>query len=164
MALRNCSRCGNLFPSVGRSRVCPDCVKVEHQQFLDVKDYLWKNPRAPAYEVSQATGVPQAKILEWVRHGRLTAESANTDLAVACESCGARIPKGRLCSACAAKLGTRAAGTSRGTVTPVEEPPRTQAPGRKGPAPTRTPASPAKSDSTLLGFGWKQLDRRKRGP
>lgn len=161
MSLRNCSRCGNLFTSVGRNRVCPDCVKVEHQQFLDVKDYLWKNPRAPAYEVSQATGVPQAKILEWVRHGRLTAQSADSDLAVACESCGTRIPKGRLCAACAAKLETSAAGGAAGgnrAATPAEEPPRAQEPGSKRPVP-----APSRSSDSLLGFGWKQLDRRKRG-
>lgn len=109
MELANCRRCGKLFRSVG-VRICPDCLELEEEEFQKVKAYLREHPEARILEVSEATGVSAAQILEFVRRGKLIAHSPDSDLAVECTVCGTRIVSGRLCRRCQADLSARQQG------------------------------------------------------
>lgn len=106
MELANCRRCGDLYQSTG-ARFCSACLKLEEEEYHMVRQYIREHPDAPVLQVSQATGVSTTRIYEFVRKGKLIAHSTESDLAVECASCGARIVSGRLCDKCQAALGGR---------------------------------------------------------
>lgn len=95
MDLRNCSRCGKLFQSMGQ-RICPDCVREEQKDFEKVREYLWENKDATIYETSQATGVSTERINQFVREGRLVLNKPELE----CMSCGQPIKTGKFCAKC----------------------------------------------------------------
>lgn len=102
MQLRNCVRCGALFASTG-TPLCRECSKQEHEEFESVRLYLKEHPNAPLVEVSEATGVGVAKILEYVRQGRLTVGRPG-EAGLTCERCGTAIKTGRFCHRCTRAL------------------------------------------------------------
>lgn len=103
MSLTNCKRCGTLIPSVG-TRLCPDCLQAEDEEYHRLREYVRKHPEAPVMQVSKETGVPVARIYDLVRKGKLVAISPESDLAVECVGCGRRIVSGRLCQRCTYRL------------------------------------------------------------
>lgn len=114
MQIANCTRCGKVFgPAIGR-RLCPDCAKLDQEEFDAVRNYLRENPGADIVEVSEATGVPVKRIQEYLREGRLVLAQGVEWLK--CEQCGKPIVTGRFCPECAAKLGS-------GPAPPSPEPP-----------------------------------------
>lgn len=102
MELRNCARCGKLFLYKG-SPYCPECQKLDDEDFAKVKDYLYENPGAPLMEVSEATQVPPDKVLRYLKEGRLELASEQ-DSILRCERCGKPIRTGRYCEACVAEI------------------------------------------------------------
>lgn len=114
MELRNCSRCGKLFVYKGSS-LCPECQKLDEEDFSKVKDYLYDNPGASLIEVSEATGVSSDKILRYLKEGKLELSSEQSGI-LKCERCGKPIRAGRFCDVCAAEISK---GLKRGL-----EPPR----------------------------------------
>ncbi len=97
MDLRNCSECGKLFVYVGRD-LCPECVKTEEEMFEKVEKFLRKNSGASVQEISEATGVPEEKIIHFLKEGRLVARTPFQQ--VICERCGKPIASGRFCGDC----------------------------------------------------------------
>ncbi len=98
MKLKNCIRCGRVFAYIGNS-LCPDCIQQDEEEFILVKEYIYEHPKARLHVIEQETGVSQAKILRFVREGRLEAEG-NEDLLVTCERCHTPISEGRFCLNC----------------------------------------------------------------
>ena len=70
MDIRNCKRCNRLFQYNG-IKYCPKCVLELDEMFIKVRDYLYENKNANIAEVSEATGVEEKVILEFLRDGRL---------------------------------------------------------------------------------------------
>ena len=101
--LRNCPRCGKLFAYIGRA-ICNRCVEQEEEEFKVVKEYIYDNPGATVFEVSDVTGVAVEKILRFLREERLEITSENSNLILECEKCGAPIKTGRYCEQCRASL------------------------------------------------------------
>lgn len=101
MQLRNCSRCGNIFSYINQP-ICPACQKLEDQEFEIIKQYLREHPNSTVLEVSEATGLDQHLIQEWVRQGRLI--STEFHITTECQRCGKPIVGGRYCRACAEEL------------------------------------------------------------
>lgn len=101
--LRNCPRCGKLFAHIGRP-ICNRCIEEEEEEFKVVKEYIYKNPGATVFEVSDATGVSVDKIMRFLREERLEISSENSNLILECEKCGTPIKTGRYCEQCRVNL------------------------------------------------------------
>lgn len=108
--LRNCQRCGRPYPYAG-SEYCRDCLREIDRQYDLVREYLRNEPDVGIEELSARTGVDAALILRFLREGRLVhAKSGLT-----CERCGAAIPSGRFCAACAEELRAALSGAKDAT-------------------------------------------------
>jgi len=102
MDLINCSKCGRVFAFTG-SQVCSRCSSSDEDDFKKVKEYLYDNPGASVFEVSQETGVAEKQILRFLRESRIEVrESSNYILD--CERCGTSIRSGRFCDKCVAAM------------------------------------------------------------
>ncbi|NLV99769.1 MAG: MerR family transcriptional regulator [Clostridiales bacterium] len=99
MDIRNCKRCNRLFQYNG-IKYCPKCVLELDEMFIKVRDYLYENKNANIAEVSEATGVEEKVILEFLRDGRLELREPSPDLT--CERCDKPITSGRMCKDCLA--------------------------------------------------------------
>jgi flagellar operon protein (TIGR03826 family) len=104
MDVRNCKRCGKIFPYRGVN-VCNDCFDQEEKDFEDVKAYLEEHPGASTLEVSSKTDVEVRTITRFLREGRLEAEGIQViDSDLTCDKCGKPIIMGRYCDDCTKKL------------------------------------------------------------
>lgn len=104
MDVRNCRSCGRLFNYMGGGpNVCPDCVKELENKFHEVKEYIRSNPKAAIGVVAEENGVTVKQIKQWVREERLEF-SAESQVALECESCGKMIRVGRFCDECKDKV------------------------------------------------------------
>ncbi|HHW39806.1 MAG TPA: MerR family transcriptional regulator [Syntrophomonadaceae bacterium] len=101
MELRNCPECGRLFTYVARN-LCPACLEREEEFFKKVESFLKEHGGATVSEISEATGVPEDKIISFLRAGRLISSSSN--LVLECERCGKPIRIGRFCDECRSVL------------------------------------------------------------
>jgi len=70
------------------------------EMYKKVRDYLYDHPNATMVEVSEATGVEEKIILEFLREGRLELKEPSPVLT--CERCGKPITTGRMCKECLA--------------------------------------------------------------
>lgn len=95
--LRNCSKCGRVFPFQGRN-ICPTCLGKEEDEFQLVRKYVRDHPGASVIEVSEQTEVEEDKILQFLRDGRL--QSRGLTASLRCERCGGTISTGRFCEKC----------------------------------------------------------------
>ncbi len=100
--LRNCSICGRLYAYQGRD-ICSKCLEKEDDEYAIVRRYVRDYPGASVLEVSEATGVEEEKILQFLRDGRLI--SRGMSYAAECERCGKSISGGRYCGNCLKELG-----------------------------------------------------------
>lgn len=100
--LRNCAECGRLFAYQGRN-ICSRCLEKEDEQYTIVRKYVRDHSGASIFEVADATGVEEDKILQFLRDGRL--ESKGFTNVLECERCGRQISSGRYCQRCLAELG-----------------------------------------------------------
>lgn len=101
MNLRNCAQCGKLFVFINRN-ICPDCLAKEEEMFEVVRTYLRDNPDSKIKEVSEATEVPEDKIIRFLREGRII--SGNINAGLVCETCSKPISSGYTCEECKDKL------------------------------------------------------------
>ncbi len=100
--LAYCSRCGKLFVKTGNSTLCPDCQKIEDEEFSKVEAYLWEHPNSSISEVSEKTDVKEKIILKFIREGRIVNKSSTSTYP--CKRCGKPITHGEYCDECLAEL------------------------------------------------------------
>lgn len=98
-----CSVCGNdlVYKGVGEYR-CSACQNLEYDDYGKVRLYIEKHSGATATEISEETGVSQAKIRQMLKEERLEV-SSNSIAFLRCEICGIEIRSGKYCEACDAK-------------------------------------------------------------
>lgn len=102
--LRNCRRCGKLFSYLGAS-VCQECREKEERQYEILKEYLTEHPRATVQETSKDTGVPVARITDFLRRGLLAQVTPILKAELVCRICKKPIPSGVVvCPECHDKL------------------------------------------------------------
>lgn len=101
MEIRNCRRCGKIF-YFGRENLCPDCMKLEEQDFEKVRSFLKEFPGSKITDVITYTGVSDKKILRYLREGRIEILDQNQDF-LKCLHCGKAISTGRYCKECYSK-------------------------------------------------------------
>jgi predicted amidophosphoribosyltransferase len=99
--LRNCRHCGKVFASASGD-LCPSCFHAAEEDYNRIYNYLRDQPGAGVTQVSEGAGVPVARVLEFLRQGRI--QLASGDLQ--CEVCGSPVQSGRVCERCRARLQT----------------------------------------------------------
>lgn len=99
-----CVRCKRMFTYLGFGHFyCPPCKKLDEVDFSKVKEYIYEHGTAPAFEVSENTGVSLDRITQYLREGRLEIPETSP-IFIKCEMCSTDIRSGRLCPECASKL------------------------------------------------------------
>ncbi|AFV10802.1 flagellar protein YvyF [Thermacetogenium phaeum DSM 12270] len=109
MELRNCPECGKLFAFLSRN-LCPECAALEDEYVKRIQEYLDGPGGATIKEISDATEVPEEKIISLLREGRLIVRGKACLLE--CERCGKPIDSGRYCASCRAILANSLKGSS----------------------------------------------------
>jgi len=102
MNVKNCITCGKIYNYDG-FKICQNCRRNNENDFVKLKEYLYKNPGADISEVHEATEVDTKKIIEFLKEGRLEITGGG-NLVLECESCGVSITTGRFCDKCTAEL------------------------------------------------------------
>ncbi|NLB89269.1 MAG: hypothetical protein GX790_08615 [Syntrophomonadaceae bacterium] len=102
--LINCPRCGRLFAAQG-ANVCRRCQDLEDQDYMIVRRYVRDNPGATVFEVAEATGIEEDKILKFLRDGRLQSRGMTT--VNYCERCNNIINEGKYCNSCLRELNSQ---------------------------------------------------------
>lgn len=103
MSIKSCPKCKKIFSPIGGSVICPECMKIEEEEFEKVRVYLRENRGADINTVSKETGVPTKKIFKYLREGRLEVTEGMADF-LKCEKCGISIRTGQYCRACSEKV------------------------------------------------------------
>ncbi len=117
MELRNCIRCGRVFMYVSK-RFCPGCQKEMDELFEQVRVFVKAHPGATIVEISDALGIEEQLLNEFVREGRF--DLVTEAITLFCERCGKPIHRGRLCEQCAATLDKEIRGTQPAEKKPDE--------------------------------------------
>lgn len=129
MEVRACRVCKKLFNDYTGYEICPDCEKNNKEEadkikdrslmnkkrfmsilslkksseeagYEEVKKYISINPKANIMQISNATKVNPATIINWVKEDKLEFSEESKDVWFHCESCGVKIPSGRVCFRC----------------------------------------------------------------
>lgn len=100
--LANCEKCGRMFQTIGSIMICSRCRESDDEMFKVVREYIYDNPGSTVPEVSEATDVPESKILKYLKDGRL--ETKGDSMLIECEKCGCPIPSGRYCDVCTREM------------------------------------------------------------
>jgi flagellar operon protein (TIGR03826 family) len=100
--LANCPRCGKIFAPTIRN-LCPACIKLSDQECDRCNKFLKENRTATIEELSKETGVQTIQIVQFIREGRISI-AKNPNIKFSCETCGASIREGNLCTACRNRL------------------------------------------------------------
>ena len=103
MDVRNCKECGKIFNYMEGTPLCPNCIKKLNDQYEQVKQYVYDNPKATINQVAEENDVSVAQIKRWIREEKL-AFAETSDIGLACEHCGAMILTGRYCKDCKKKM------------------------------------------------------------
>ncbi len=75
MNLNNCPECGRAHLGSG---LCRECLAGLEREFERLREYLRGNPGAQLESASEATGLPTAKILKFLKEGRIRVSSPAT--------------------------------------------------------------------------------------
>lgn len=103
--LNNCPECGKLFIKTAWQSICNDCRKIEDKQFETARNFIRqkKNRMATLLEVAEETGVPESKIQQFIREGKLIVSSM-PNMGYTCDRCNTVIKRGKYCTKCQEKL------------------------------------------------------------
>ena len=99
MEVRSCKNCKRLFKYVSGQPICPACKDELEKVFYNVKEFIREHPKMGIKQIAEETGVTTNQLQQWVREERLEF-SADSDIMLNCESCGAPIRTGRFCEKC----------------------------------------------------------------
>ena len=103
MDVRNCRQCGRLFNYLGGPPICQACREAVEEKFQQVKEYVRNNPGSNIQMVAEDNDVTVQQIRQWIREERLEF-SADSQVGIECECCGASIRTGRFCEACKSRM------------------------------------------------------------
>ncbi|MCL2497643.1 MAG: hypothetical protein FWF06_03400 [Symbiobacteriaceae bacterium] len=102
MELSSCERCDKAFIRTAPLQVlCQNCIQLEEEEFIKVKDFLFSHPVANIQTIAEALEIPQKTILRFMQSGRLEIRGATSQV---CHNCGKKIDKGSMCPECQALL------------------------------------------------------------
>ncbi|NLN64332.1 MAG: flagellar operon protein YvyF [Clostridiaceae bacterium] len=101
--IKYCRDCRRIFQYTSGPVLCAVCRRIDEEEYDKVRTFLRDFPGANMKEVSDNTGVSPNKISRWLKEERLEV-SAESPIALNCESCGIRIRSGRFCVDCSRNL------------------------------------------------------------
>lgn len=90
-----------MFAYQGRN-LCSKCLEKEDTDYGVVRRYVREHPGAGVFEVSEATGIEEEKILQFLKDGRL--QSKGFVEITSCERCGKKISEGKFCEHCRGEM------------------------------------------------------------
>lgn len=96
-----CIQCGNLFKGFNRP-VCITCKVEEDKVVAEIRKFLRKDPDASASELCDAVGCSISLLSRLIDEGRVVMKQNKSPLS--CQICSKKIPRGKICSTCAAQL------------------------------------------------------------
>lgn len=99
MEVMNCRSCKRLFNYISGPMICSACREKLEKKFIEVKQYIRENPDRNISEISQEMDVSIQQLKTWVRQERLSF-TADSNVTIECEQCGAPIKTGRYCEKC----------------------------------------------------------------
>ena len=67
--VESCTGCSRLFPFLPRG-LCADCIDLRESRYHAVREWLLDNRGASVLAASEATGVEERLIMEFIREGR----------------------------------------------------------------------------------------------
>jgi ribosomal protein L32 len=105
--IKNCPECGKVFSTISGD-ICPECKKIEEEEYEKVYKFLKENPLSSIERVVSETGVSRRKILKFLKRGEITGMEIQKELR--CSHCGRPISVGRFCKDCAKKLSDKLKG------------------------------------------------------
>ncbi len=91
-----------LYPGFG-VKYCSACREKDIENQQAVKEYLRAHGAATVFEISEATGISEKIIKQYLRDGMLEVPEGSP-MYIKCEACGCDIRSGRWCPSCAAHL------------------------------------------------------------
>jgi flagellar operon protein (TIGR03826 family) len=103
MNVKNCRNCGKIFNYVSGPVICPACRESAEAKFQEVKEYIREHKGVGMSEVAEACDVEIAQIRQWLRDERLEV-TADSQMFLTCENCGAHIRSGRFCEKCKSEV------------------------------------------------------------
>lgn len=103
MDVRSCRSCRRLFNYLSGPPICPNCNEKLEKKFYEVKEYIRENPTVGLKQIAEETEVTVNQLRQWVREERLQF-SEDSDIAMQCEKCGAKIFTGRYCDNCKSNI------------------------------------------------------------
>ena len=102
MELRNCERCGKAFIKTSpQQSICPQCEKLEEEEFVTVKEYLQGHPGMPLEKIAETLEIPKQTVLRFIQSGRLEVAGSHAKV---CINCGQPLERGTMCPECQALL------------------------------------------------------------
>lgn len=115
-----CSVCGSdlVYKGIGEYQ-CTECHSLEYDDYGKVRLYIEAHNGATAAEISEATGVSQAKIRQMLKEERLEVTPDSVAF-LHCEACGVDIRSGRFCASCEGKIKKMEALDSRSAHSKVQ--------------------------------------------
>ncbi len=102
MEVATCTRCKRMFNYIFGERLCPECQKINEDDYHRVRDFVYDHPGVTIQEVSEICDVPEKLIRQWLREEKLELIYLSHDLT--CEVCGRPITCGRYCEKCRKRL------------------------------------------------------------
>ncbi len=100
--IRTCKFCRRLFQ--GLSDLCPNCVDDLDRKYLQIRNYLDRNPASTYGEIAHGAEVDEKSVLYLVREGRLQLNGDGSNTGVRCLGCGGPVNSGRYCNACRQRI------------------------------------------------------------
>lgn len=100
---KQCKDCHRELPEKYSGELCPRCK--ERELFSRVKEYI-RASDVTEYMVANEFNIPLSKVKGWIREGRIEYKDLPEKTAIEslhCQSCGAVITFGNLCTQCQRK-------------------------------------------------------------
>ncbi|MFH1676745.1 MAG: hypothetical protein ABIC40_06935 [bacterium] len=116
MVLKNCELCGKIYNG-NHQTICPDCLEIERQDFEKVRQFIKDNPKISIEVASEATGVDQDRIREFMRQGKIDLADLKGPV-LECRRCGKPIYRGEYCIICQNEISVKL----RPTAAPKKQP------------------------------------------
>jgi DNA-directed RNA polymerase subunit M/transcription elongation factor TFIIS len=103
--IRECKSCSGEMHFKGSGRyVCSKCGYEYLTDFGKIKNYLTEKGPRNAFEISEATGVSNTKIYDFIRQGRIDVAQNPALGQNYCAACGVALEFGTFCPECAKQM------------------------------------------------------------
>ncbi len=66
-----CRFCGRVFFSFNQRSCCPNCVRLEEEEFSKIENYLKRYPNSNALQIAQGLAISPFVVVRYIDEGRL---------------------------------------------------------------------------------------------